>query len=219
LENAQPVQFVGEIMTPREKIITASPQTNLADAVITLNQKGLRGLPVVDDSDQLLGMFSERQMLSDPSYVHLRTLLKLFSEMKYYKKDHSLIRDQLNGIVDATMQQVMNEHPKVLHPKDLIFDARQDFYKRENNPMAVVDENHRLVGILALSDMARFYDIPLQSMVEETDVYRKVDEFVEQFEKQFIIVSRFRASAWLVTSILFSLIGFAISFLFILRLV
>jgi CBS-domain-containing membrane protein len=205
---------VGSIMT--KKVVTVLPKTPLQEAILMLSKYDFNGLPVVDNNGRFLGMFSEQNMLADKSYVHLRTLLKLFSEMEYYKKDRSVIKDQLKDIVNLTVKDVMNPNAPVLHPNDALEDARQLFYTHAN-PLAVVDENNMLVGVLSMSDFTKFYGVPMERNLQEKDIDRDIDKFVEEFEKKFIIVSRFRAKTWLVSALIFMLVGFAIAMFFILR--
>lgn len=206
---------ISTIMT--KNVVTASPDMSIQEAIISLSSHDFNGLPVVDNNGKLIGLFSEKNMLSDEAYVHLRTLLKLFSEMEYYKKDYSMIKDELKNVVNLKVGEVMNPHPVVAHPTDSIDDAKQLFYSSDAYTLPIVNDENKLVGVLSTSDFTKFYGVPMARKAREKDVNREIDNFVREFEKKFIIVSRFNAKIWMITSILFTLIGFAIAMFFILR--
>ena len=60
-----------------EHVISVHPETSMADAAILLRNFDISALPVVDQSNRLVGLFSERSMIADHSYAHLQTLLNL----------------------------------------------------------------------------------------------------------------------------------------------
>lgn len=202
-----------------KKVITISQDMPIVDAVVKLSKLGFNGLPVLNAEGKLVGLFSERSLLTDSAYVHLRTLIKLFSEMEYYKKDNSFIKNQLKDIVQLKIKDLMNPKPVTIRPTDDMEDIRQLFADGVNNPLIVINEQNQVVGILAMSDLTKFYEVPLNKSLTEADVDRQIDHFVEGFEKQFIIVSKFRAKTWLVSGLVLMAAGFIIAILFIIRIV
>jgi magnesium transporter len=57
---AEPDQTLGEIMT--DNLITLGPKDTLGDATAALDRYGFRALPVVDDTQRLLGVVSHRDI-------------------------------------------------------------------------------------------------------------------------------------------------------------
>jgi CBS domain-containing protein len=207
---------ISSLMTKEVK--TIPKDMPLPEAVVYLSTLGMSSLPVVDGNGKLIGIFSEKNLLSDPAYMHLRTLIKLFSEMEYYKKDDMDVQDQLKDIIKLKVKDLMNSNPPTLHPEDDIESAKELFYSLNiNDPIPVVDQNNKLKGILAISDLTKFYGGIPGNQIAEKDVTRDIDRFVDQFEKEFIIVSRFRAKTWLISGVVLMLAGFSIAFLLILH--
>jgi len=200
-----------------QKVITIAPEKPIQDAILLLSKYDFNGIPVVDKNKKLLGLFSEKNMLSDGAYSHLRTLLKLFSEMNYYRKDHEEIKDQLKDIVKLKVKDVMNPQPVTMHENDSIDDARQLFYNGAVQSLPILNMDQKLVGILTASDFIKFYGNPLPRKVREKDINREIDHFVRDFEDKFIIVSKMRVRIWLLSSVTFFVIGFAAAMFFILR--
>jgi len=210
------IQNIQDVMT--ENVVTVTKETPLLKAALILSQHGFNALPVVDEGNHLLGLFTERNMVADRSYVHLKTILKLFSEMEFYKQDNSPIKEDLNNLMSIKVSEIMTTNPQTIKASDSIEQALNMLTDPKNNPLPVVDEANVLHGVVALSDVTRVYGVALKkSNLDETEMNRQVDQFIEKFEKQFLVVSRFRAHTWFIASILFALIGFAVAMFLILR--
>ena len=209
------IKSIDDIMT--ENVITVHEDTPLSEAALLITQHSFNGLPVVDQNGKLVGLFSERNMISDSSYVHLKTLLKLFSELEFYKKDNSPIKNELKEIMKLKVKDIMSTAPTVIHPTDSIEHAVSLFANPANNPLPVVDQNQILRGVVSMSDLTRLYGISTNKILNEKNIDRQINNFVDKFEKEFLVVSRFRVSTWFVASVLFTLVGFAIAMFFILR--
>ena len=200
-----------------ENVQSVFPETPLAEAALVLSKYGFNGLPVVDQTNKLVGLFTEHNMVSDRSYVHLKTLLKVFSDLEFYKKDNSPLKDELKNILKLQVKDVMTSFPAVVHPKDSIEQAANLFANPVNNPLPVVDEKGLLRGVLSMSDLTKVYGIATKRALQEKDVDKQIDQFVQNFGRNFLVVSRFRASTWFIASVLFTVVGFSIAMFLILR--
>jgi len=197
-------------------VLTVTPQTPLIDAVSILTNKSFNGVPVVDDNKKLIGLLTEHSMLSQKSYIHLLTLMKLLGRIDFYKKDSSPIKEDLKKILALKVSDLMNINPVTAFPQMSIDEVSKILADPRNNPIPVISPDGKLVGILALSDLTRLYGVSLP-VTQQREVDANIDKFVSHFEKQFVLVSRNRIHGWLITAIIFVLLGFAISFLLIIR--
>lgn len=75
------MKLVKEIMS--EPGATVHPETLLSDAVNLLSQLNISALPVVDSKNSVLGLVNERDLITNDSYVHLKTLFKLLNEFHF----------------------------------------------------------------------------------------------------------------------------------------
>lgn len=202
------------------KAITVSPKTPIVEAIGILLQGGFNGLPVVDDKGFLVGIITEYNFILGSSAIHLPTLIKLFDQLDTYKKDQFLIKDELKQILALNVNEVMNKEPLTLLQTDSIEKLAEAFTQHHTvNPIPIVDELKHLVGIVSRSDLLKFFgDSNIQIKHNtEAEVDKSVSVFVKNFENRFTFVSKSRTKWWLVASILFALVGFAIAWLLILR--
>jgi len=206
---------VEDLMT--EKVISVNPETKLGDAVAILTKNNFNGIPVVDKQNTLVGLLTERDMMSNKSYMHLATLLKLLNEIKFYKKDNSPIKDDLQKVLAMKVADLMDPSPATLRPSDSIEEATRLFADPKINPIPIVNGQKKLIGILAISDLTKLYSVSIRHSLDNTQADENIENFIKDFEKEFVVVTKFRTRTWMIVSILFAVIGFLIAMFFIIR--
>jgi len=210
------MQTVKELMT--QKPISVHADTPLIEAANILLKHNFNGLPVVDKQDKLVGLMTEYDLVLKGTSMHLPTFIKLFQQFKIYKKDAGDVNDEVKKILSMKVEDIMNKDPFTISPGSSVKEAVFIFSEHEKiNPIPVVDENQKLVGILARFDLIKLFKSPSVDMVN-TSQPENVNKFIGDFRKNFVFVSKTRVRWWLVASVLFAVIGFVIAFLIILRL-
>jgi CBS domain-containing protein len=197
------------------EIISVSVDTPLLEANDILLKHGFAGLPVIDEQNILLGMFTKFDLSTKGSLLHLPTLLKLFKEFSIYKKDRGLLWKDVTAMLSIQAGDVMNTKPIVLNQEASLQDAIRLFSERRRvDPLPIIDHEGKLVGIISRYDLIRFLG-GLASSVNFRDaapytpsaVDQTIDNFLHNFEKQFILVSKHRTLHWLLISTMFAIIG------------
>ena len=215
------MEKVRDLMT--KKVVVTTPDTLLVDAVEVLLSKQLTGLPVVDVDNRLIGIVTEYDLIVIGSSIHIPTFIKLFKELDLYKKDKGLIKDDLKKIFSMSVNEVMNREPLTLKedaPIGLVIDTFSQHHKV--NPIPIVDNDNRVTGIISRSDMLRILGAPnlrFHTNGTSRDVDNNINKFIDNFGRRFILISKRRTNWWLLTNLLFAVIGYAIAWFFILRLV
>jgi CBS domain-containing protein len=206
---------IEDIMT--SAVVTVKKDTPLAEAAMLLSKKGFNGLPVVDGNGKLVGMFTERHLVSDKSYIHVKAVLQVLNEVKFYKQENSAIKEDIKHILNLKVQEVMDSNPTTIHEDETIERAAALFADQNNNPLPVVTPTNKLVGIIALSDLTKFYGIVAKRLINTKDVDMKLDQLVGKLGSEYTMVTKFRVSTWFVTSMIFTFVGFTIAMFLILR--
>ncbi len=199
------------------KPVTIGPETYLVEAVSLMTKNGIKIVPVVDQSSVLVGMLRERDLIKNSSFMHLSTLYKLLHKFDYYKRDKSLIENDLKQIMSLKVKDVMSTNLHSVNEKATIEEALNIFSKSDSDVLPVVDKKNRVVGVITLTDLTRYYGVSLKSSSTDREIDRRVDDFVEHFGRQFVVVSKLHTKMWLLFSILFTFLGFFIATLFLIR--
>jgi CBS domain-containing protein len=196
--------------------ITVKPDTLLSQAVIMFSECNMDAIPVVDDKNVLVGILSERDLIHDESYVHVKTLLELLNNFHFYKKDSTPLKQNIAKIMNLKVSDMMNTFPIVLYPESAVEEATRLWSDPKNTSIPIVDPDTKVLkGIVDLSDVTRLYGISVKDSKRPVD--KEVDSFVKQFEKEFVLVTNFRARTWLFTSLIFTFVGFVIAIMLMIR--
>ncbi len=121
---------VADLMHCDDSLPKINQRANLAEALVEMSQKGLGMTTVVDDKDQLLGIFTDGD---------LRRLL-----------DHGKIDIQTLKISDA-----MTCNFTTIEKDQLAAEALQFMDSKRINALPVVDDEGRLIGALNMHDLLR----------------------------------------------------------------
>ena len=128
---------VQDWMTPDP--ITISPSATLLEASGLMAERDVRRLPVVDKSNELIGIIT----LSD-----IQKVMPTFE----HGGSGSDGRDVVLG--ENTVQKVMAETPVTVEPDDLIQDAAEAMLEYQVSGLPVV-QGSKLIGIITESDIFR----------------------------------------------------------------
>ena len=127
--------LVEDVMS--RSVVTLTPEQTLRDAIELLRSKGIRHLPVVDDS-KIVGIVTDRDVK--------RATPSLLS---------GIDRDGYEGVLDTTkVRQFMTREPQTVTPNSGLKAAVKIFLDRKVGALPVVDDGH-LVGILSDIDILR----------------------------------------------------------------
>lgn len=212
---------VKNIMT--QQPYTVGPEDSVVYAAKILADHNFNGLPVVGADKALVGIVTEYDLISQGNAMHLPTLINVLGNIGVYKKDSSLVKDDLKNLLSLKVKDVMNTDPLTVEEDAWIQEVSDLFaHHHRVNPIPVVDKQKKLVGIVSRFDLIRLFtderahqDVAVN---HPENLDKRVDNFINDFEKRFVFVSRTRTRyLWPILSLSFAIIGFIIAFSLILR--
>ncbi|MCU0556353.1 MAG: CBS domain-containing protein, partial [Desulfobacterales bacterium] len=132
--------FVSRSMTG--KVVTISPQALILDAQKMMVDNQIRHLPVVEKDDILVGMITDRDIRSalPPGFIK-----------------QALRPEELERLAGLTVGEVMSRKLITISPTDTIQDALLIIQQHRVGALPVVDEEHRLKGIISVRDLLRAF--------------------------------------------------------------
>ncbi len=130
-EQAQEVRRVkryesGMIVNP----ITLKPNNTMAEALRLVKEKGISGLPIIDDSGRLVGILTNR-------------------DIRFTTKFNSQIHEFMtaNNLITVRQGITLDEAKRILHQNKI-------------EKLPVVDQSNHLIGLITLKDITKKEDFP-----------------------------------------------------------
>jgi CBS domain-containing protein len=145
-------QTVAAVMTANPT--TVKRETSLTEAIKIIAEKRISGLPVVDDSDKLIGVISETDLMwketgvEPPPYV-------MFLDSVIYLENPARYEKEIHKALGQTVGEVMTAKAISIRPEDSIKDAARLMHDKHVRRLPVVNEMDKVVGIITRGDIVR----------------------------------------------------------------
>jgi CBS domain-containing protein len=141
---------VREIMT--KEIVSIKPTDSAKDALALLLKMQISGLPVIDTQGKLTGMFTEKDILKNifPSYIEKVGRF-------VYEENPKSIKKKLQGLVNLPVSQLMRIDAVTVEEGTSLCEVTRLMLTQKVRRIPVLDENKKVVGIIAREDIVRAY--------------------------------------------------------------
>ncbi len=136
----------------KRQVISVKNDELLKDALNILMKHQISGVPVVDDTNRLVGVLSEKDFLTKErelnisSYTHLMTSI-LTIDGKKQLLEHS---DRLHS---TKVKHVMSAPAFAVHSDATIEEVVSLMMNRHINRIPVIDEKSNIIGIIGRRDL------------------------------------------------------------------
>lgn len=141
---------VKEIMT--ERVVSFSPDTNAKEALELLLKMKISGLPVIDEKNKLVGMFTEKDILKNilPSYIE-----RVGSFV--YEDNPKSIRKKFQDLVNLKVSQIMRRDVVTVDENTSLCEVAHLMLTQKIRRIPVLDKEKKVIGIVAREDIVRAY--------------------------------------------------------------
>jgi len=142
---------VKDIMTTQ--VITVTPDTEITRAAKILIEKGINGLPVVDNAGQLVGILCQSDLITQQKKMPLPSFFTLLDAFIPTTSSRQLEKE-VKKITAITVDQAMTPDPVTVSPDDEISVLADLMVDKKYHTIPVV-ENGQLVGVVGNEDVLR----------------------------------------------------------------
>ncbi len=146
---------VKELMTT--KVIAFKPSDKIRYVAETFRANRISGAPVIDDKRRVIGVISEADIMRLTATIPFPDVdplnpFPVFSISGYMKKVKK-IPDEIETLFEGYVKDVMSKKLVTISPDDSISDAARIMHKNDFNRIPVVDDEGKLVGLIARDDI------------------------------------------------------------------
>lgn len=137
---------VKEIMTKEVKSL--SPDMNAGDALKLLQKMKISGLPVISDKNKLVGMFTEKEILSEilPSYI--KTVGKFV-----YQDNPKATRQKIQAFSAKSVKDVMRKNAATVSDDTTLCEVAHVMLIHALRRIVVLNSSQEVVGIVSRGDV------------------------------------------------------------------
>ena len=151
---------VREIMTT--EVVTVRRDTSVNDIAKLMSERDISGIPVVDESNHVVGFVTELDMIVRNTRLELPAFIQILDLARIPLERPGHYRDRLRHMLGAQAADIMTEQVITISPEAEVQDLAELMVKRRLNPVPVV-ENDVLVGIVSRADLIRMMARELES--------------------------------------------------------
>ncbi|KKT81411.1 MAG: hypothetical protein A3B99_01595 [Candidatus Yanofskybacteria bacterium RIFCSPHIGHO2_02_FULL_44_12b] len=160
MENKQEQEAIARVSDiMRVGVISVKPEDSLEYAAELFEKYNYDGFPVIDHSRKLVGIVTGYDMILQGSGMHLPTILNIMKQASQSKVDNKTLDDHFKKLREIKIREVMNVDPLVVGPDVKVEDLAKEFAQHHRvNPIPVVDDQKRLLGIVSRYDLIKFFN-------------------------------------------------------------
>ncbi len=141
---------VKEIMT--KDVISLDPDISAKEALSILFKRQISGLPVIDKDGLLVGMFTEKDILTCilPSYIS--TVGRFV-----YEENPKSVKRKFMELDKIKISQLMRKDVVTTTPNTTLCEVARLMLTQKARRVVVVDETKKVIGIVARCDLVRAF--------------------------------------------------------------
>jgi len=128
-------------------VIAVSPKTKINQVATLLFENNLTGVPVVDNSNKVVGIVTEYDLMG-PGIDFIRSPQEI-------KSSASAIKQQVDTLLAGTVDSIMTQTVETVTGDTDLATLTDLIISKRINPVPVVDDDNTLVGIISRSDLVK----------------------------------------------------------------
>lgn len=141
---------IKEIMT--KEVVSIKPDDNARDALALLFKMQISGLPVIDAQGKLVGMFTEKDILSYtlPSYIEKVGRF-------IYEENPKSTKKKFNELSNLKVSQLMRKDVITTSEEVALCEVARIMLIQKTRRLPVLDKAGKVVGIVARADLLKAF--------------------------------------------------------------
>lgn len=146
-------QPVSQIMT--SEVVSLRPDQPIREAMEALVAGNVDGAPVVDGDGKVVGMLSTGDLIVQDARLHGPTVISLLGAYIELPGSRHRFEEDFERAASAHVSDSMDDEPATCRVSDSIETAATVMHDEDVSRLPVVDDDGRLVGIVARGDILR----------------------------------------------------------------
>lgn len=206
----KPMPNLGTVRDVMTKDVLAIASDDTLDIIAELFDKyDYDGMPVVDANYKLVGIITAYDMILQSSGMHLPTVIDIMENIARGKGDRRQLDEQFGKLKEIKATSIMNPKALSVTPDMPLSHAAKIFAENPKvNPVAVVDAQGKLLGVISRYDLMKFFNEKYFNQVIDkvnegdslkgfpTKSESAAEQAIGEVQKEFLLVGRRRPLIW-----------------------
>jgi CBS domain-containing protein len=144
------------------EVVSSTQEQNVHEAMQRLVADNVDAGPVVDADGRVVGLLSTGDLIVEEARLHFPTVVNFLGVNVTVPFSERKLDESVEKALGATVGEVMTPKPITVGPDDTVEDAATAMHDHDVSRLPVVDDDGRLLGIIARGDIVR-------ALVRESD--------------------------------------------------
>ena len=140
-----------DIMTT--DVVTVDPKTSVKEAANIMSEKGISGLPVVQNGE-LVGIVTENDLIIKDKKLHFPEYINVIGGI-IYLESYKKFREEFKKFIAVNVEELMTKDVITVSPDDSIEDIATIMHQEDVNRLPVVDNSGQLIGIVTRANIVK----------------------------------------------------------------
>lgn len=141
-------------------VVSFKPEDSLATVAKTFIEKNVSAGPVVDEDNRVVGIISESDLMDVLEYhedlgSELLSLVPGYGDRWSFQRSFDEVDEWLKRVEEGKVKDEMTKKVFTVNPEDDVSKVEEAMVLRKVNQVPVVDDENKLVGIVARADVIR----------------------------------------------------------------
>ena len=142
---------VSEIMT--QEVMTVKRDTSVNEVAKLMGAHDISGVPVVDDENHVIGIITELDLIVRNTRLEMPHFVAVMDWGRIPLERPKHAKERLQHMLGTEAADIMTEKVETISPDAAVEDLAELMVKQRFNPVPVVDENEKLIGIVSRADL------------------------------------------------------------------
>lgn len=143
---------VRDLMTT--DVLTFAPTDDVTPAMQELVDRGVDAAPVIE-AGKVVGLLSTGDLIVAEGRVHVPTVISILGASFEWPGERKRFEEDLRKTLGGQVRDVMTTDPHTIGPDATLEQAATLLHAHDVSRLPVVDDDGRLVGLLARGDIVR----------------------------------------------------------------
>ncbi len=140
-----------EIMT--SEVITVTPETSVKELARILTENTISGVPVVNDSGDLIGIVTESDLIDQNKKIHIPTVVSILDSFIYLESPDRLDKE-MRKIAGATVADIYTTQMVTVTEDTPVNELATIMSEKSIHTLPVV-RNGKLIGVIGKKDIIK----------------------------------------------------------------